>query len=92
MKDDILPYGNFFQAPLNIKHGDVSIYWDYNDSRTVIWSDHVAVAAPILTSSASFVWISLIAVNHGWHFTPRLTPMMRVKPGDIYRRWHWALS
>ncbi|MDD1782214.1 TIGR02099 family protein [Enterovibrio sp. ZSDZ35] len=54
MKDDILPYGNFFQAPLNIKRGDVSIYWDYNDTRTVIWSDHVAVAAPHINVIGEF--------------------------------------
>ncbi|KXF80039.1 YhdP family protein [Enterovibrio coralii] len=54
MKDDILPYGNFFQAPLNIEHGDVELYWDYNDTRTVIWSDRVNVAAPHINVNGEF--------------------------------------
>ncbi|WP_394211682.1 YhdP family protein [Enterovibrio calviensis] len=54
MQDDTLPYGEFFQAPLDIKQGDVTAFWDYNDDRVVIWSDSVAVRSPHLDVVGEF--------------------------------------
>ncbi|MDD9157365.1 YhdP family protein [Aliivibrio sp. S4TY2] len=52
--DDTLPYGDVFQAPLNITHGDVSIYWEVNNEGWCLWSDYINVATPDLQAKGEF--------------------------------------
>ena len=52
--DDILPYGEVFQAPLNITNGDVTAYWEVNDSGWRLWSDYINVSTPDLQAKGEF--------------------------------------
>ena len=52
--DDVLPYGEVFQAPLNITNGDVTAYWEVNDSGWRLWSDYINVATPDLQAKGEF--------------------------------------
>lgn len=54
MTDDSLPYGDFFQAPLNIEQGEVVGFWELNEERVTIWSDRVAVRSPHLDMLGEF--------------------------------------
>ncbi|KKD60034.1 hypothetical protein RN22_12925 [Grimontia sp. AD028] len=54
MTDDILPYGDFFQAPLNIEQGNVVGYWQMHEDSVTIWSDSVAVRSPHLDVVGEF--------------------------------------
>ncbi|MCM2248746.1 hypothetical protein, partial [Klebsiella pneumoniae] len=42
--DDVFPYGDVFQAPLNIKQGEVDIIWQQDESGWRLWSDKVTAA------------------------------------------------
>ncbi|MDD1792043.1 TIGR02099 family protein [Enterovibrio sp. ZSDZ42] len=87
LEDDILPYGEFFQAPLPIEQGDVTAYWDYTDERVVVWSDNVAVRSPDLNVVGEFrldipfegsSWLSFYAeanaknAGETWRYLPTL--------------------
>ncbi|WP_300176803.1 YhdP family protein [uncultured Aliivibrio sp.] len=52
--DDVLPYGEVFQAPLNITNGDVTAYWEVNDSGWRLWSDYINVSTPDLQAKGEF--------------------------------------
>ncbi len=52
--DDVLPYGDVFQAPLNITKGDASIYWQQNKEGWRLWSDFIDVATPDLQVKGEF--------------------------------------
>ena len=52
--DDVLPYGDVFQAPLNIKQGQVDIIWQNNDNGWSLWADKVTAATPDLQVLGAF--------------------------------------
>ncbi|WP_165312371.1 YhdP family protein [Vibrio ziniensis] len=52
--DDTLPYGDVFQAPLNIRHGDVNLVWQTDSDGWSLWSDKVTVATPDLQALGAF--------------------------------------
>ncbi|MGC9491856.1 YhdP family protein [Vibrio genomosp. F10] len=52
--DDILPYGNVFQAPLNIRQGQVDIVWQNNPDGWSLWADKVTAATPDLQVLGAF--------------------------------------
>jgi len=52
--DDTLPYGDVFQAPLNIRHGDVDLIWQRDNKGWSLWSDKVTVATPDLQALGAF--------------------------------------
>lgn len=52
--DDVLPYGDVFQAPLNIKQGEVDIVWQKLNSGWRLWADKVSVATPDLQVLGAF--------------------------------------
>ncbi len=54
MQDDELPYGEFFQAPLPVKKGEVSAYWLGNDKGWHLWADKVHVVSPDLVVDGAF--------------------------------------
>ncbi len=52
--DDVFPYGDVFQAPLNIKQGHVDIVWERDDQGWRLWSDKVTAATPDLQVLGAF--------------------------------------
>lgn len=52
--DDTLPYGDVFQAPLNIRHGDVNLVWQMGSDGWSLWADKVTVATPDLQALGAF--------------------------------------
>ncbi|MGF1720163.1 TIGR02099 family protein [Vibrio kyushuensis] len=52
--DDILPYGDVFQAPLNIRQGQVEIVWQNNSDGWSLWADKVTAATPDLQVLGAF--------------------------------------
>ncbi len=52
--DDKMPYGNVFQAPLNIRQGETSIVWQRDDSGWRLWSDKITAATPDLQVLGAF--------------------------------------
>ena len=52
--DDTLPYGDVFQAPLNIKQGQVDIIWQQDESGWRLWADKVTAATPDLQVLGAF--------------------------------------
>lgn len=53
--DDRFPYGDVFQAPLNIKQGLVDIHWQNNGEQGwSLWSDKVTAATPDLQVLGAF--------------------------------------
>lgn len=52
--DDTLPYGDVFQAPLNIRHGDVNLVWQTGSDGWSLWADKVTVATPDLQALGAF--------------------------------------
>lgn len=94
MTDDSLPYGEFFQAPLPVKQGDVTAYWVVDEDGFVIWSDKVAVSSPDLDVVGSSVSTGPLTVRAMAGYLFMLKPMRtrRVKPGATCQRWHWVRS
>lgn len=54
LQDDELPYGEVFQAPLNINAADVTAYWQVGDDGWRLWSDKIDVATPHLKVDGQF--------------------------------------
>ncbi|MCG7515964.1 YhdP family protein [Vibrio sp. MMH1-50] len=52
--DDVFPYGDVFQAPLNIKQGEVDIVWQQDEDGWRLWSDKVTAATPDLQVLGAF--------------------------------------
>ncbi|WP_394248702.1 YhdP family protein [Vibrio profundi] len=52
--DDVFPYGEVFQAPLNIKQGLVDIVWQSDENGWRLWSDKVTAATPDLQVLGAF--------------------------------------
>lgn len=52
--DDVLPYGDVFQAPLNIKQGQVDIVWQNGEQGWSLWADKVTAATPDLQVLGAF--------------------------------------
>lgn len=52
--DDVFPYGDVFQAPLNIKQGQVDIVWQQDENGWKLWSDKVTAATPDLQVLGAF--------------------------------------
>jgi len=52
--DDVFPYGEVFQAPLNIKQGEVDIIWQQDENGWRLWSDKVTAATPDLQVLGAF--------------------------------------
>ncbi|MGD8111937.1 YhdP family protein [Vibrio sp. TRT 17S01] len=52
--DDVLPYGDVFQAPLNIKQGQVEIVWQNLPDGWRLWADKVTAATPDLQVLGAF--------------------------------------
>ncbi|MGY3568672.1 YhdP family protein [Vibrio paucivorans] len=52
--DDVLPYGDVFQAPLNIRQAQVDIVWQNNPDGWSLWADKVTGATPDLQVLGAF--------------------------------------
>ncbi|WP_435329074.1 YhdP family protein [Vibrio hannami] len=52
--DDILPFGDVFQAPMAIKQGAVDIVWERDEDGWKLWSDRVTVATPDIQAVGEF--------------------------------------
>ncbi|WP_075709789.1 YhdP family protein [Vibrio panuliri] len=53
--DDVLPYGDVFQAPLRIKQGEVDIVWqNLGEQGWRLWADKVTAATPDLQVLGAF--------------------------------------
>jgi uncharacterized protein (TIGR02099 family) len=52
--DDVLPYGDVFQAALSIKNGAVDIAWQRDEQGWRLWSDKVKVTTPDLETIGQF--------------------------------------
>lgn len=52
--DDTLPYGEVFQAPLNIKQGQVDLVWQNSQHGWSLWADKVTAATPDLQVLGAF--------------------------------------
>ncbi|MEZ8948750.1 YhdP family protein [Vibrio sp. 10N.247.311.18] len=52
--DDVFPYGDVFQAPLNIKQGQVDIVWQQDENGWKLWSDKITAATPDLQVLGAF--------------------------------------
>ncbi|PMJ91322.1 YhdP family protein [Vibrio sp. 10N.261.55.A7] len=52
--DDALPYGDVFQAPLNIRQGQVDIIWQNTEEGWSLWADKVTAATPDLQVLGAF--------------------------------------
>ncbi|MDE1515794.1 YhdP family protein [Vibrio sp. dsl-7] len=52
--DDVLEYGEVFQAPLNIRQGEVDIVWQQGQHGWSLWADKVTVATPDLQAIGEF--------------------------------------
>ncbi|MEZ8825655.1 YhdP family protein [Vibrio amylolyticus] len=52
--DDVLPYGDVFQAPLNIRQGQVDIIWQNTEEGWSLWADKVTAATPDLQVLGAF--------------------------------------
>ncbi|MFD2178843.1 YhdP family protein [Veronia pacifica] len=87
MSEQTLPYGEFFQAPLDIQQGDVSLYWQQGSQQFHIWSDHVSVSSSVMGVKGQFrldlpqkgsPWLSFYTeaslkdVSKTWRYLPTL--------------------
>lgn len=52
--DDVLPYGDVFQAPLSIKNGEVNLVWQSDEKGWRLWADKVTAATPDLQVQGAF--------------------------------------
>ncbi|WP_194091373.1 YhdP family protein [Vibrio hibernica] len=54
LKDDELPYGDVFQAPLRIQDSEVNLVWQGGDDGWKLWADKVEVTTPDLHALGAF--------------------------------------
>ncbi|CAM3982245.1 YhdP family protein [Vibrio neonatus] len=54
MVDDVLPYGDVFQAPLRIRQAELDLVWQSDDDGWRLWSDKVTAATPDLQVLGAF--------------------------------------
>lgn len=54
LKDDVVPYGEVFQAPLNIDQGKVNLVWQNYQTGWKLWADKVQVSTPDLSAIGEF--------------------------------------
>ncbi|WP_170066807.1 YhdP family protein [Vibrio gangliei] len=54
LDDDVVPYGEVFQAPLNIEHSKVNLVWQRYDDGWKIWSDKIQVSNEDLSAIGEF--------------------------------------
>jgi len=52
--DDVLPYGDVFQAPLQIKQGQVDLVFEHDELGWSLWADKVTAATPDLQVLGAF--------------------------------------
>ncbi len=87
LKDDTLPYGDVFQAPLVVTDGNVDLYWGIDSDGWQLWSDSIEVKTPHLKAKGEFrldfpndapAWLSYYAeadvfdAGHTWRYLPTL--------------------
>ena len=87
LNDDVLPYGEVFQAPLNITTSEVTAYWQVSDDGWRLWSDALSVSTPHLTADGQFrldfpaeapAWLSFYGeataydAGETWRYLPTL--------------------
>ncbi|MZI92718.1 TIGR02099 family protein [Vibrio sp. CAIM 722] len=87
LADDVLPYGDVFQAPLQINHGNVNLTWQNQADGWSLWSNKVAVATPDMSAVGQFrldmpnqqspllsfyVETDLYKAGETWRYLPRL--------------------
>ncbi len=54
LRDDTLPYGSVFKAPLVIKDAQVQLVWQQDDQGWRLWSDDIDVTTPDLQLKGQF--------------------------------------
>ncbi|WP_413112672.1 YhdP family protein [Thaumasiovibrio sp. DFM-14] len=54
LTDDILPYGEVFQAPLVIDDSQIALHWQVNELGWRLWSDALTLATPHLNVNGEF--------------------------------------
>ncbi|ASF98933.1 TIGR02099 family protein [Vibrio anguillarum] len=52
--DDVLPYGEVFQAPLNIRQGEADVVWQKQTDGWSLWASKVTAATPDLQVLGAF--------------------------------------
>jgi uncharacterized protein (TIGR02099 family) len=52
--DERLPYGDVFQAPLNIRRGKVNLVWQSTPDGWSLWSDRLSIQTPDLKTIGAF--------------------------------------
>ncbi|MDR9826304.1 YhdP family protein [Vibrio sp. FNV 38] len=52
--DEVLPYGDVFQAPLNMRQAHTDIIWQRDDQGWSLWSDKVTAATPDIQVLGAF--------------------------------------
>ncbi|WP_261857730.1 YhdP family protein [Photobacterium sanguinicancri] len=88
VQNDVLPFGDVFQAPLAVDSGDVTAYWQVNDGGWRLWSDSLKVTTPHLAINGEFridfpadkpSWLSFYGeasayeVGETWRYLPTLS-------------------
>ncbi|PWI32004.1 TIGR02099 family protein [Vibrio albus] len=53
-RDDVVPYGDVFQAPLNISRASTDIIWQADDGGWRLWSDRVEAETPDMKVLGAF--------------------------------------
>lgn len=54
LQDDVVPYGDVFQAPLNIEQSKINLVWQKYQSGWKLWADKVEVSNSDLTAMGEF--------------------------------------
>lgn len=86
MKDEKLPYGDFFQAPLDIKKADVVLYWTFDKKRWLLWSDKIAVRSSALDILGSF------SLDIPYQGSPWLSFYAEANLADAGKTWQYLPS
>ncbi len=83
LSNDLMAYGDFFQAPLAIKEGAVSLNWHHDKDAWTIWSDSTHVQTPELGVAGQF---KLRLPNHG---APWLSLFLNADLSDAGEVWRY---
>ena len=54
LKQDTLPYGDIFRAPLNISDAQIDLVWENQQSGWRLWSNKIEIATPDLKAIGAF--------------------------------------